>query len=149
MTAAYEQNRARRRRGEVFPHCFIAFRRSNTCQAPGDMTILDTLKAAGFRTIRRVLALRRPSGCANTRALLAGQESLEALTLRDAVTSDIPALAALHVATWNDTYAPLMTGPAVAVREQQWRQAFLQPEGWFCYVLARADATNQAPGHGA
>lgn len=48
-------------------------------------------------------------------------------------------MAALHVAAWNDTYAPLMTGPAVAVREQQWRQAFEQPEGWFCYVLARPD----------
>jgi len=83
------------------------------------MTIRDTLKAVGFRTIRRVLALRRPSGRANTRALRAAQESLEALTLRDAVTSDIPALAALHVATWNDTYAPLMTGPAMAGRVHQ------------------------------
>ena len=108
------------------------------------MTIRDTLKAVGFRTIRRVLALRRPSGRANTRALLARQESLEALTLRDAVTSDIPALAALHVATWNDTYAPLMTGPAVAVREQQWRQAFLQPEGWFCYLLAARGKRGQS-----
>jgi len=105
------------------------------------MTIRDTLKAAGFLTIRRVLALRRPSGRANTRGLRARQESLEALTLRDAVTSDIPALAALHVATWNDTYAPLMTGPAVAIREHQWRQAFEQPEGWFCYVLARPDGS--------
>ena len=105
------------------------------------MTIRDTLKAAGFLTIRRVLALRRPSGRANTRGLRARQESLEALTLRDAVTSDIPALAALHVATWNDTYAPLMTGPAVAVREHQWRQAFAQPDGWFCYVLARPDGS--------
>ena len=105
------------------------------------MTIRDTLKAAGFLTIRRVLALRRPSGRANTRGLRARQESLEALTLRDAVTSDIPALAALHVATWNDTYAPLMTGPAVAVREHQWHQAFAQPDGWFCYVLARPDGS--------
>src|SRR5437016_4559751 len=103
------------------------------------MTIRDALKAAGFRIIRRALLLRRPSGRANARALLARQESLEALILRDAVPSDIPALAALHVATWNDTYAPLMTGPAVAVREHQWRQAFAQPEGWFCYVLARPD----------
>ena len=110
------------------------------------MTIRDTLKAAGCRTIRRVLALRRPSGRANTRALLARQESLEALTLRDAVTSDIPALAALHVATWNDTYAPLMTGPAVAVREQQWRQASLQPEGWFCIRRAASSSGSAAAG---
>jgi GNAT superfamily N-acetyltransferase len=103
------------------------------------MTFRDILRRAGFRTARTVLALRRRSGRANTRALRARQESLEALTLRDAVTGDIPELAALHVATWNDTYAPLMTGPAVAVREHQWRQAFEQPEGWFCYVLARPD----------
>jgi ribosomal protein S18 acetylase RimI-like enzyme len=88
-----------------------------------------------------VLALRRPSARANTRALRARHESLEALALREALSSDIPALAALHVATWNDTYAPLMTGPAVAVREQQWRQAFERKDGWFCYVLARPDGS--------
>ena len=103
------------------------------------MTVRDRLRAAGFRTVREMLALRRPSAGANSRALRTRGESLEALTLRDAVTSDIPALAALHVVTWNDTYAPLMVGPAVAVRERQWRQAFEQPESWFCYVLARPD----------
>src|SRR5262249_62395038 len=105
------------------------------------MTIRDILRSAGLHTVRRVLALRRPSGRANARALRARQESLEALTLRDAIASDIPKLAALHVATWNDTYAPLMTGPAVAVREHQWRQAFQEPEGWFCYVPARPDGS--------
>src|SRR5262245_52720832 len=105
------------------------------------MTIRDSIKAAGFLAIRRVLALRRSSRRANTSALHTRQESLEMLTLRDAATSDIPALAALHVATWNDTYAPLMTGPDVAVREHQWRQAFAQPENWFCYVLARPNGS--------
>jgi GNAT superfamily N-acetyltransferase len=105
------------------------------------MTIRDRLKGVGFRIIRGMLALRRPSGRANTRGLRDRQESLEALTLRDAVTSDIPELAALHVVTWNDTYAPLMTGPAVDAREHQWRQAFERPEGWFCYVLARPDGS--------
>jgi GNAT superfamily N-acetyltransferase len=104
------------------------------------MTARDRLKAAGFRTIRGTLALRRPSARENRRALRIRQESLEELRLRGAVASDIPALAALHVATWNDTYAPLMTGPSVAVREQQWRQAFAQPKDWFCYVLARPDS---------
>lgn len=105
------------------------------------MTIRDTLKAAAFRTVRRILALRRPSARANTRALRKRQESCDSLTLRDAVASDVPALAALHVTAWNDTYAPLMTGPSVAVREQQWRQAFEQPENWFCFVLAHPDGT--------
>ncbi len=103
------------------------------------MRVHDHLRAMGFRTFRTVLALRRPSPRSNARALRMRQESLEGLTLRDAVASDIPALAALHVVTWNDTYAPLMTGPSVAVREQQWRQAFEQPANWFCYVLSRPD----------
>ena len=103
------------------------------------MTIRDRLRAAGLRITRTILALRRPTGRDNTRALLARRESLDALTLRDAVVTDIPALAELHVATWNDTYAPMMTGPPVSVREHQWRQAFQQPEGWFCHVLAHPD----------
>src|SRR5215470_17352677 len=103
------------------------------------MTLRDTVRAVRFRAARRMLALRRPSGRANARALGARQESLDGLILRDALAGDIPALAALHVTTWNDTYAPLMTGPPVAVREQQWRQAFEQPDGWFCCVFARPD----------
>ena len=103
------------------------------------MTLRETLTAAGYRSMRRMLALRRPSPRDNARGLRTRRESLQDLTLREAVPSDIPALAALHVATWNDTYAPLMTGPPVAVREQQWRQAFAQPERWFCYVVERRD----------
>ena len=103
------------------------------------MTVRDSLRAAGFGTIRWMLALRRPSARANTRALRTRQESLDGLRIRDAVAGDIPLLAALHVATWNDTYAPLMTGPAVGVREQQWRQAFEHQESWFCYVVTRSD----------
>ena len=105
------------------------------------MTVRDRLRAASFRVIRRMLALRRPSVCANRRTLRERHESVEELSLRPAVASDVPALAALHVATWNDTYAPLMTGPSAAVREQQWRQAFDDPKSWFCYVLARPTGT--------
>ena len=104
------------------------------------MTLRETLTAAGYRSMRRMLALRRPSPRDNARGLRTRHESLEDLTLREAVPSDIPALATLHVATWNDTYAPLMTGPPVAVREQQWRQAFAQPESWFCYVVEGRDS---------
>lgn len=105
------------------------------------MTLPDRLRATGFRIARRILSLRRPSARANARALAARRESLDTLTLREAVAQDIPTLAALHVATWNDTYAPLMTGPGVPVREQQWRRAFERPEGWFCYLLARPDGS--------
>ncbi len=103
------------------------------------MNVRDRARAAGFRTLRRMLALRRPSPDGNARALRDRRESLEGLILREAVAGDIPALAALHVATWNDTYAPLMTGPPAAVREQQWRQAFDRPDDWFCHLLARPD----------
>jgi GNAT superfamily N-acetyltransferase len=58
------------------------------------------------------------------------------LVIREAVAADIPALAQLHVTTWNATYAPmLMNGPPVSVREQQWRDAFANPDGWFCFVV--------------
>jgi GNAT superfamily N-acetyltransferase len=103
------------------------------------MRVRDRLRAAGYLAIRSILALRRRSARANHRALPLRQDFLESLILREATISDIPTLAALHVATWNDTYAPLMTGPPVTIREQQWRQAFDQPDHWFCYVLARPD----------
>lgn len=65
-------------------------------------------------------------------------ESMESLVIREAREEDIPALAQLHVTTWNATYAPmLMNGPPVSVREGQWREAFAKPDGtWFCYVAA-------------
>jgi GNAT superfamily N-acetyltransferase len=105
------------------------------------MLLRDRLRAAGFRAARRVLALRRPSPRANRRALHARGESIDALTLRPAGVGDVPALVALHVAAWNDTYAPLVTGPSVDTRERQWRHAFGDLDGWFCHVLARSDGT--------
>jgi ribosomal protein S18 acetylase RimI-like enzyme len=61
------------------------------------------------------------------------------LLIREARAADIPALAQLHVQTWNDTYAPmLMHGPPVSVREQQWREAFAKPDDWFCFVVENA-----------
>jgi len=103
------------------------------------MIVRDRLLATGYRTVRRILSLRRPSTRAHALALRTRGESLASLTLRDATAGDIPALAVLHVTTWNDAYAPLMTGPGVPVREQQWRRAFEEPERWCCYVLARPD----------
>ncbi len=60
--------------------------------------------------------------------------------IREANAADIPALAQLHVTTWNATYAPmLMNGPAVGVREKQWREAFAKQDGsWFCFVVENA-----------
>lgn len=59
-------------------------------------------------------------------------------TIRDAAEADIPALAQLHVQTWNDTYGRV--GPSVALRESQWREAFATNDGsWFCLLLTDPD----------
>ena len=74
---------------------------------------------------RAVGSLLRPSSGANASGLRERGETLSSLVIREATAADIPALAQLHVTTWNATYAPmLMNGPPVAVREYQWREAF-------------------------
>jgi GNAT superfamily N-acetyltransferase len=96
-----------------------------------------------FTVWRALAGWLRPSKRANERRLARRGESLDALTIREASADDIPALAALHVATWNATYAPLgARGPSVALRERQWRDKFGQADpGWFCFVVARPDGT--------
>ena len=66
---------------------------------------------------------------------------MNSVIIREATPNDIRALAELHVVTWNATYAPfLMNGPSVAVREQQWREAFSKQDGsWFCFVVETND----------
>ena len=90
---------------------------------------------------RSVISLTRPSRRANLRRLRRRGESVEALRIREATPADLPALAELHVATWNATYALMgASGPSVAVRERQWRDAFAREDpAWFCYVVERSD----------
>ena len=88
---------------------------------------------------RFVFGLRRPSKAANLRLLRARGESLESFTIRDAIAEDIPALAALHVKTWNETYWNVRNPPAYEVRERQWREQFNVTDGsWFCFVVENA-----------
>ena len=63
--------------------------------------------------------------------------NLKTVTVREATAADVPALARLHVATFNETHAPARNnGPTYAVREFQWRQAFESADGnWFCFVI--------------
>jgi L-amino acid N-acyltransferase YncA len=72
---------------------------------------------------------------------MAMERVVQSVTIREAAPADIPALARLHVITWNDTHAPfLRNGPTVATREQQWREAFARQDGsWFCYVVETAN----------
>lgn len=57
--------------------------------------------------------------------------------LRDVREADIPALATLHVQTFNETHrAGRPGGPSYELRERQWREAFERQDGsWFCYVI--------------
>ena len=66
---------------------------------------------------------------------------MDTLTIRDATPADVPALARLHVTTFNETHAPVLrNGPTCEIRECQWRQAFESADGsWFCYVIEAPD----------
>jgi ribosomal protein S18 acetylase RimI-like enzyme len=56
-----------------------------------------------------------------------------AFSIREATVADIPALAELHVKTFNETHGP---GPTCEIRERQWREAFEVTDGsWFCFVV--------------
>jgi GNAT superfamily N-acetyltransferase len=61
--------------------------------------------------------------------------------LRDAHETDIAALAALHVQTYNETHrGGRPGGPSYELRERQWRDAFAPQDGsWFCFVIEDDD----------
>ena len=61
--------------------------------------------------------------------------------IRDASTDDVPALAKLHVQTFNETHrAGRSGGPSSELRERQWREAFTVTDGtWFCFVVEDED----------
>ena len=85
---------------------------------------------------RIVFGLRRPSKAANRRLLRARGENLESLTIREAIPEDIPALAALHVKTWKETYWNVKNPPTYGIREQQWREQFKVTDGRTCHRLS-------------
>ena len=57
--------------------------------------------------------------------------------IRDARSDDIPAIAELHVETFNETHRGGRTGgPSYELRERQWRDAFAMTDGsWFCFLV--------------
>jgi len=99
------------------------------------------MKRIVFAGWRLVAGLARPSKSANASRLRQRGETTASLRIREATAADIPALARLHVTTWNATYAPmLMKGPGYEVRERQWRETFDRNDGsWFCFVIERAN----------
>ena len=56
--------------------------------------------------------------------------------IREATAADIPALADLHVKTFNQTHGEVLKKPTYEIRERQWREAFEVTDGsWFCFVI--------------
>ena len=71
------------------------------------------------------------------------QDTTMAFHLREALEADIPALAKLHVETFNETHrGGRAGGPSYELRERQWREAFdRQDDSWFCYVVQENGGT--------
>ena len=95
--------------------------------APRPLTLMDRLKPRLADLKRRMNARSRPTGEQNARRLRERGESLDSITFRDAVAADIPALAELHVTTWNATYRTTR-GPTIATRTWQWNQVFAKED---------------------
>lgn len=58
-------------------------------------------------------------------------------TIREAVSADMPALAALHVTTFNETHGGL-NSPTITTRKLQWENIFQHnDESWFCFVIEK------------
>jgi GNAT superfamily N-acetyltransferase len=111
---------------------------SLTLQLEPSVSYIGT-KMLGAANIGRFLrGLSRPSKANNTRLLRARGESATSLVIRDATPLDIPALARLHVTTWNAAHGWRPNGPTYELRERQWRDTFDQVDGvWFCFVVER------------
>ena len=62
--------------------------------------------------------------------------------IRNATAGDIPALAQLHVVTFNETHrGGRPGGPSYELRERQWRDAFsVADDSWFCFVVEDEDS---------
>ncbi|HSC52751.1 MAG TPA: GNAT family N-acetyltransferase [Phnomibacter sp.] len=65
----------------------------------------------------------------------------EAIIIRHAGINDVPALAAMHVETFNETHGFNPNGPTVELRSYQWQKMFeAKDDSWFCLVLENASA---------
>ncbi|HEX6249999.1 MAG TPA: GNAT family N-acetyltransferase [Gemmatimonadaceae bacterium] len=94
---------------------------------PPPLTAWDRLKPRIAGLKRWISARSRPTGEENARTLSGRGESLDTITFREAVAADIPALAELHVTTWNATYNTTR-GPTIETRTWQWNQAFAKED---------------------
>ncbi len=111
---------------------------------PPRARLVDRFRPAVAQLVRRYVARFRPDGREKRRRLEERGETLESITLRDAVASDAPALAELHVVTWNATYRTTK-GPSVDLRRRQWTEAF-ETLGRRDFVLVLEDRTGRLIG---
>ena len=111
---------------------------------PAPLTFLDALKRRVADARRWMTARSRPSGEANARRLRERGESVGSIIFRDAIADDIPALAELHVATWNATYNTTR-GPTIATRTWQWNQVFAE-ENRRDFILVLEDRSGRLIG---
>jgi ribosomal protein S18 acetylase RimI-like enzyme len=65
------------------------------------------------------------------------EDATMAFHIRDARKEDVPALARLHVQTFNETHrAGRADGPSFEIRERQWHETFAANDGnSFCFVV--------------
>jgi ribosomal protein S18 acetylase RimI-like enzyme len=103
---------------------------------PPPLTVGQRIKPHVQDLLRWFNSLTRPKGEENARKLRERGESLDALVFREARLTDVPALAELHVTTWNATYNVKIGGPTVATRAWQWTQILANPfHGEFILLL--------------
>lgn len=112
--------------------------------APRPLTFWDLLKPYIAVLKQRINARSRPSRASNARALRERGESLDSIIYRDAVAADIPALAELHVTTWNATYN-VTRGPTIESRTWQWNAVFAK-ENRRDFVLVLEDRSRRLIG---
>jgi ribosomal protein S18 acetylase RimI-like enzyme len=87
---------------------------------------------------RFLFALRRPTKEETARLLRSRGETPASFTIREATSADIPALAQLHVDTFNETHRLFGSGPTYEIREAQYREKFAKVDArWFCFVAQR------------
>lgn len=86
--------------------------------------------------LRLAMGPKSPSKKANLRRLKKRGGAIDSFIIRDAVATDVPALAALHVKTFNQTHLITKSSPTLEVRLLQWREQFESTDdNWFCFVV--------------
>ena len=73
---------------------------------------------------------------------MSSHEKKSIFKIRKATPGDIPALANLHVETFNETHGISLNGPTYELRLLQWQQAFLDNDvTWFCFVIENSNSS--------